>query len=101
MPQTSVTTVRARRPDPEPLEVNAVKVVAIGTVLWAIALIGCLAFLPRLRADGHLWWVPTAVVGLLLGLLGIWVCRRREIRLRRPEAGSRPPAADELPPPLS
>lgn len=94
--------MRPRRPDPEPLDVDAVKVVAVGTVLWAVALVACLPFLSRLRSDGHLWWVPTAVVGFLLGLLGIWVCQRRQVRLSQGvEPGGRPPAADELPPPLA
>lgn len=94
--------MRARRPDPEPIEVDAVKVIAVGMVLWGIALITCLVFLSTLRRDGHLWWVPTAFVGVLLGLLGIWVCRRRQARLSEGvPPGGRPPAADELPPPLA
>jgi len=94
--------MRARRPDPEPLEVDAVKVVAVGTILWALALLASLLFLSTLRRDGHLWWVPTAVSGLLLGLLGIWVCRRRAARLSQGMTpGHRPSEADELPPPLA
>ncbi|MGB9378699.1 MAG: DUF2530 domain-containing protein [Mycobacteriales bacterium] len=84
--------MRARRPDPAPLEVDAVKVVIAATALWAIALLASLVFLSTLRRDGHLWWVATAVVGLLLGFLGIWVTRRRQSR-----------AADthDVPPPLA
>lgn len=94
--------MRARRPDPQPVEVDAVKVVAIGTMLWAIALLASLLFLSTLRSDGHLWWVPTAGIGLLLGVLGSWVCRRRQVRLTQgAPPGGRPPEADELPPPLA
>lgn len=76
------------------------KVVTVGTVLWGIALLASLPFLSTLRSDGHLWWVPTAVAGFLLGLLGIRVCQRRAAKLRQ-GVTHRPPAADELPPPLA
>ena len=92
--------MRPRRPDPAPLDVDAVKVVTVGTVLWGVAVLASLPFLSRLRDDGHLWWVQTAVAGFLLGLLGIWMCRRRRDSLRR-DAAARPPEADELPPPLA
>ena len=92
----------SRRPDPQPLEVNAAKVVTVGTALWGIALLAGLPFLPVLARDGHTWWVQTAAVGFLLGLLGIRVCRRREARLRQGgSSAQRPPEADELPPPLA
>lgn len=94
--------MRARRPDPEPLDVDAVKVVMVGTVLWGIALLASLPLLSTLRRAGYLWWVPTAACGLLLGLLGIWVCRRRAARLGSSgDSTGRPAEADELPPPLA
>lgn len=87
---------RAPQPDPEPLEVDAVRVVTAATVVWGMALVAALANLGRLRADGHLWWVPTCGAGLLLGLLGVYVCRRRRSALRRGEL----PPPEQLPPPL-
>ncbi len=86
----------ARRADPKPLDVDAVRVVTAGTALWAVALVVTLADLTRLRAAGHLWWVPTCACGFLLGLLGVYVCRRRRAALRRGEV----PPAEELPPPF-
>jgi len=71
---------RSRQPDPEPLEVDPVRVVATATVLWAVALVVALLNLSRLRAGGHLWWVPACAFGLLLGLWGTYVCRRRRSR---------------------
>lgn len=84
-------SVRARLPDPEPLDVDAVTIVYVGTVGWGVALAVSLAYLSPLRADGHVWWVATCVTGLLLGLLGIAYCRRRRTALRHPEAPA-PPA---------
>lgn len=73
------------RPPPEPLEVDAVRVVAVATGGWLVLLLGLLPFAGRLADSGDLIWVQTAVVGLLLGLLGLRVCvlRRRRLRARR------------------
>jgi hypothetical protein len=71
--------VRApRRPDPEPLQVDMQRHVAIGTALWALAFLVLLPFSARLRADGHLWWLGTCAAGVGLGLLGLAYLRRRE-----------------------
>lgn len=69
-------------PDPaaqvEPLDVDGVRAVAVGTALWAIALVACLVFTSRLRDDGHLWWIATCACGVVLGLAGLaYVIRRR------------------------
>jgi len=61
-----------------PLDVDGVRAVAVGTVLWAVALVACLVFTDRLRDDGHLWWIATCACGLVLGLAGLaYVVRRR------------------------
>lgn len=91
---------RSRRPDPEPLYVDAVTVVTVGTAIWGVALLASLPFLTQLRAAGHLWWVQTALAGFLLGLAGIAYCRRRRQALRRGAPVAGPPDASELPPPL-
>lgn len=88
---------RSRRPDPEPLDVDPVRVVSVGTALWAIALVASLANLGTLRSGGHLWWVPACVAGLLLGFLGVYVTRRRRAAIRRGQAQP----AERLPPPLA
>ncbi|MDQ6874899.1 MAG: DUF2530 domain-containing protein [Actinomycetota bacterium] len=92
--------MRTRRPDPEPLEVDAVTVVTVGTAIWGVALLGSLAFISQLRAAGHLWWMQTALAGFLLGLAGIGYCRRRRDAIRRGAPVAIPAEPDELPPPL-
>ncbi len=72
----------ARRPDPAPLPYDGVRTVTVGTIVWLVALIVLLPFWTRLNDDGHLWWIATAAIGFGLGVLGVWYCRRRSVRLR-------------------
>lgn len=76
---------RPLRPPPEPLQVDAVRVVAWGTALWAVAVIVLVIFSARLAESGDLIWLWSAVSGLLLGLLGLRLCilRRRQDRRER------------------
>lgn len=66
-----------RRPDPPPLPDDGVRVVALGTGLWAVALIAGLLVRGRLADQGREWWIWACLVGLLLGVYGVWYCRRR------------------------
>jgi bacteriorhodopsin len=67
------------RATPEPLDVDAVKVVTVGTVLWAVAGLALLAF----RRDVGPGWLWTCAAGAGLGVFGVWFCRRRRARLGR------------------
>jgi hypothetical protein len=66
-----------RRPDPEPLETDDVRIVAIGTALWVLALVLTLIFRGRLSDNGNEDWVWIALAGAFLGLIGIRHVRRR------------------------
>lgn len=68
-----------------PLPYDGVRSVAVGTVVWLVALVVMLFFVDDLRGDGHLWWIPTAAVGFGLGLPGLWIVVRRRNRLRAAE----------------
>jgi hypothetical protein len=72
-----------RRPAPEPLETDEVRVIAVGTALFAIGLLVALLLHDRLDDDGRADWVWIMVCGLLLGLIGIRIVRRRRDALRR------------------
>jgi len=56
-----------RKPDPEPVKVNQKLVVFVGTGVWVIVLVVLLAFYQSLADAGLLWWLHTAIVGILLG----------------------------------
>jgi LPXTG-motif cell wall-anchored protein len=69
-----------RRPDPEPLETDDVRVIVIGTVLWAVALVLTLVWHDRLADTGHGDWVWVTLAGTFLGLLGLpYLLRRRRL----------------------
>lgn len=67
---------RQLRPPPEPVHVDAARIVGIGTALWTIAFVALLPFWSRLSDAGTLWWLWTCACGAALGLLGIAVIRR-------------------------
>ncbi|GGD22904.1 DUF2530 domain-containing protein [Nocardioides daphniae] len=64
----------------QPLDVDGIRTVEIGTALWAVAFVGLLPFWSSLAESGRLWWLWTCMAGLGLGLLGIDHCRRRRAR---------------------
>ena len=77
----------AKRPDPEPLETDDVKIVAGGTALWFLALI-VLAIARVAGADVHGWWLGMCAYGAGLGLLGVRYCQRRRDAIARDQAGT-------------
>lgn len=87
------------KPDPAPLETDDVRVVGIGTAVWAVLFLVLLPFRARLVATGHGWWLWTCLVGTLLGLVGVGYCRRRRAAIGRDRAASEvaPPAREPLP----
>ncbi|HVE64733.1 MAG TPA: DUF2530 domain-containing protein [Mycobacteriales bacterium] len=79
--------MRDRRPDPPPLETDDVRAVAVGTALWAVALVALLPFQSHLREDGRLWWYAACAFGFALGLLGLYYVRRRAAAIARERSG--------------
>ena len=65
----------------EPLDVDAVRTVQIGTVLWAVALVVTLVARDTLQDEGRTWWIWTCVAGVVLGLLGLVITVRRRRRI--------------------
>ncbi|EFC81030.1 hypothetical protein FrEUN1fDRAFT_5863 [Parafrankia sp. EUN1f] len=67
------------------LPYDGVRSVAVGSVVWLVALLVMIPFADDLRDDGRLWWIATAAVGFGLGLAGLWIVIRRRDRLRAAE----------------
>jgi hypothetical protein len=76
------------------METDDVRIVALGTVLWLVALAATLVFHDRLAEQGNDDWVWIALAGVFLGFVGL-----RHVRRRRPTPDARPPAAPPPPRP--
>jgi hypothetical protein len=74
--------------DVEPLDVDGVRTVEVGTIAWLVGFIALLPFYGRLEDDGRTWWLWTCLAGFGLGLFGLEYCRRRrQARATRAEEG--------------
>ena len=63
--------------DVEPLDVDGVRTVEVGTALWLLAFLALLPFYGRARGQRRTWWLWTCLAGFGLGLFGLEYCRRR------------------------
>lgn len=61
----------------EPMDIDGVRTMTVGTIVWGVIAIGLLPFLGNLESEGRTWWMWTAVAGFGLGLIGLEYCRRR------------------------
>jgi len=61
----------------EPLDVDGVRTMQVGSALWLLAFLVLLPFAGRLRDADRGWWLITCLFGLALGLIGWEYCRRR------------------------
>jgi hypothetical protein len=74
--------------DVDPLDVDGVRTVAVGTGLWLLAFVLLLPFYGRLEETDRVWWLWTCLAGFGLGILGWDYCRRRRRSKRnRPDDG--------------
>lgn len=77
--------------DVEPLDVDGVRTVQVGTAIFFLGFLALLPFYGRLSEDGTTWWLWTCLTGVGLGMLGLEYCRRR--RAFRTEVEAAPPEA--------
>lgn len=77
---------RIARPDPPPLETDDVKVVAVGTAAWALALLVLLVLAATDAVDVQGWWLGMCGYGIALGLFGVRYCQRRHAAIERDRA---------------
>lgn len=72
--------------DVDPLDVDGVRTVAVGTVAWLVAFVLLLPFYGRLQESDRVWWLWTCLAGFGLGTIGWDYCRRRR-NARRADPG--------------
>ena len=65
-----------RKPDPEPVKVNAKRAIQVGLALWAFALLVLLFAAKGLPFEEPLT-LTTCGVGIVLGVWGLWHVRNR------------------------
>lgn len=75
-------------PDLDPVDVDGVAAVAVGTVVWAVLLVAAVLLHARLQAAGRGWWVWVALAGFLLGLVGLVLVLRRRAAYRTSSGAS-------------
>ncbi|HWM73354.1 MAG TPA: DUF2530 domain-containing protein [Nocardioides sp.] len=78
--------------DVEPLDVDGVRTVQVGTAVFFVAFLALLPFYGRLEDDGHTWWLWMCLAGMGLGLFGLEYCRRRRA-FREELESDEPPAS--------
>jgi hypothetical protein len=61
--------------EPEPIAIDTIKVIAIGTALWGLALVVTL-LVPALHEGDKHWWPWTCVAAFLGGAFGLLYVRR-------------------------
>lgn len=72
-----------RNAEVEPLDLDGITSVIVGSAAWLMALVFVLVRYDHLRDTGRGWWLYTVLAGLGLGLIGFLYCMRRRSRVRR------------------
>lgn len=67
----------------KPLDVDGVRTVLWGTVLWVVAFVVLLLMRDDLAESGRTWWLWTCLAGAGLGLIGYEYARRRRDAIAR------------------
>ena len=67
----------------KPLDVDGVRTVLWGTVLWVVAFVVLLFLRDDLEESGRSWWLWTCLAGAGLGLIGFEYARRRRDAIAR------------------
>ena len=70
----------------EPLEINGITAVIVGTIVWTVATVIMILMRDQLEASGRGNWVWICACGVVLGLLGIRYTRRRAARIAKSSA---------------
>lgn len=71
-----------------PVDVDGVRAVATGTIVWVVLLVVCLLLRDQLSAAGRGWWTGVCLAGALLGVVGLVFVRWRRDRIAARRAAS-------------
>ena len=72
-----------RLPDPPPMKTDDRAALAVGTVVWLVVAVVSIVISEPLGRSGHGWVVVMAIVGIVLGLIGLAYAQVRRSRSAR------------------
>jgi hypothetical protein len=72
-----------RNAEVEPLDLDGVNSVIVGSAVWLLAMVFVLVRHGHLEDTGRGWWLYAVLAGLALGVIGFVYCIRRRSRVRR------------------
>ena len=84
-----------RLPDPPPMKTDDRAALAVGTLLWAIAVVVAIVLAGPLAESGHGWVLAATIVGVVLGLVGVVYAQVQRSRAGRREHARSAPADGE------
>jgi hypothetical protein len=67
---------RRKLVQPPAVQINAGRIVMIGTAIWFVAFVALLPFYGWLGRHDHRIWLWTCLAGWILGLVGLAIMRR-------------------------
>ena len=67
----------------EPVEVNGITAVTLGTGIWSVATLVMVLMRDQLEVSGRGDWIAIGFSGIILGLLGMRYTKRRAARIDR------------------
>ena len=67
----------------EPLEINGITAVTVGTIIWTVATVIMVLMRDQLESSGRGNWIWICACGVSLGLIGIRYTRRRAARIAK------------------
>ena len=76
--------------DVEPLDVDGVRTVQVGTAVFFLGFLALVPFYGALADAGRAWWLWACLAGVGLGLVGLEYCRRRRAYRQRVRAEDTP-----------
>ena len=72
--------------DVDPLDVDGVRTVQVGSALFLLGFLALLPFYGTLQDNGRTWWLWMCLTGFALGMFGVEYCRRRRVARDRLDA---------------
>ena len=64
-----------REAEPTPKALDSKPIIRVGLIIWLLVFVGLAVFYPALTDAGLQWWLHTSMVGISLGVIGLYIIR--------------------------